>query len=462
MLSKRIQFVAAVIFAASLAYPDARLRAAEQTVTVIEHVNVIPMTRGGGVLRDATVVIDNGRIVSLDGPAPAQAIRIDGKGKWLIPGLADMHVHLLTDGSPGPKKYSTEPATVFFDTQDVMTPFIANGVTQILNMDAVPASVGQRNQIESGKVLGPHIALAAVINDGESKTAFIAKSPADGRQAVRDLKAQGYDFVKVYSELSVETFLAVVDEAGKQGMKSLGHIPDAFQGRLESAFVPGFGMVAHAEEFAKHSKEFTGADAKRFAQIAKSSGAWLTPTLTTMKWIASETRSLDEMRAQPAFKYVHPLLQEKWVKRNRYNKNSTPKLIAYFDGMVKFNARLVKEFKAAGVPMVTGSDCLTSGVIPGFSLQDELELMVQAGLTPQEALASATRLPAVWLGTDVDRGTIELGKRADLVLLDANPLKDIKNTRKIAGVFVSGRWITRATLDEMLADMEQRYAAGKP
>jgi len=462
MLFLRMQCVVAVMLAVSLAFPVAGSRAAEQGVTVIENVTVIPMTEKGSILRDATVVIDKGRIVSLEGPGPAGATRIDGKGKWLIPGLADMHVHLLTDGSPGPKKYPSEPPSVFFDTQDVMTPFIANGVTQILNMDAVPASVGQRNQVASGQVLGPHIALAAVINDGESKTAFIAKTPADGRQAVRDLRAQGYDFVKVYSELNVETFLAIIDEAGKQGLKTIGHIPEAFQGRLDSAIVPGFGMVAHAEEFAKHSKEFTDADARRYAQLAKASGTWLTPTLIVMKWIASETRSLDEMRAQPEFRYVHPLLRDKWVKRNRYNRNSTPALITYFDGMVKFNARLVKAFKAAGVPMVTGSDCLTSGVISGFSLHDELELMVQAGLTPQEALASATRLPSVWLGTDVDRGTIEPGKRADLVLLDANPLKDIRNTRQIAGVFVGGQWAPRAKLDEMMEGLAQRYAAGQP
>jgi len=462
LMKMRLFFFATAIFAASFALPVAPVRAADQPVTVIEHVTVVPMTNDVRVLRDATVVIDKGRIVSLQGPGPAGANRIDGKGKWLIPGLADMHVHLLTDGSPGPKKYPTEPATFFFDTQDVMTPFIANGVTQLLNMDAVPASVGQRNQVASGAVLGPHIALAAVINDGESKTAFIAKTPADGRQAVRDLKAQGYDFVKVYSELDVETFLAIVDEAGKQGLKTLGHIPESFQGKLESAFVPNFTMVAHAEEFAKHSKDFSDTDAKRFAQMARRSGAWLSPTLITMKWIASETRSLDEMRAQPTFKYVHPVLQEKWVKRNRYNRNSTPELITYFERMVKFNARLVAEFKAAGVPLVAGSDCLTSGVIPGCSLHDELELLVQAGLTPREALDSATRLPAVWLGTDVDRGTIEVGKRADLVLLDADPLKNIANTRKIAGVFVSGQWVERSKLDAMLADMAQRYEAGKP
>ena len=347
---------------------------------------------------------------------------IDGKGKWLIPGLADMHVHLPSDGSLRPAAYPTEAPTMMFDTQDIMTPYIANGVTQIMNLDAVAASVGQRNEIARGEVLGPHIALAAVINGGEGARGRVADTPADGRQAVRDIKAEGYDFVKVYSGLNTETYFAIIDEASLQGMKTLGHIPDAFQGQLDRAFVPGFSMSAHAEEFSKHSENFTDADATRFAKLAKENGTWVTPTLTVMRWIASETRSLDEMKASPYLQYAHPLLQSKWVVANRYHRNSSPELIAYFDNMVEFHRRLVKAFKAEGVPMLAGTDAMTSGVVGGFSLHEELELLVEAGLTPEEALDSATRLPAVWLGTDADRGTIEAGKRADLVLLDADPL----------------------------------------
>jgi imidazolonepropionase-like amidohydrolase len=440
--------------------PRAWAKDSEQPTIAIEHVTVVPMTANGVPVLDATVVIANGRIVSLQGPPPKRAIRIDGKGKWVIPGLTDMHVHLPSDGLPRPPKYPTEAPTLFFDTQDIMTPYIANGVTQVLNMDAVAASIGQRNDIAKGGVLGPHMALAAVINGGDGR-GRIANTPSDGRQAVRDIKAEGYDFVKVYSDLNVETFLAIIDESNKLGMKVLGHIPEAFEGRLETAFIPGFSMVAHAEEFSKQSAEFTDEDATRFARLAKKNGTWVSPTLVVMRWIASETRSLDEMKASSDLKYVHPILQSKWLVANRYNKNSSPRLIAYFDKMLEFHRRLVRALKAEGVPMVAGSDAMTSGVVGGFSLHEELELLVGAGLTNEEALASATRLPALWLGVDSDRGTIEAGKRADLVLLDADPLVNIANTRKMAGMFLSGKWISRATLDHMMADLASRNTATK-
>jgi imidazolonepropionase-like amidohydrolase len=430
------------------------------STTVVESVSVLPMTTNGAVLRNATVVIENGRIVSLQGPIPKGARRINGRGKWLIPGLMDMHVHLLSDGLPRPPRYPSEAPTMAFDTQDIMSPYIANGVTQVVNLDAVAASVGQRNEISRGAVIGPHMALAAVINGGSGR-GRIANMPADGRQAVRAVKAEGYDFVKVYSDLNVETFTAIVDEANKQGMKVIGHIPSAFEGNLNAAFVQGFSMVAHAEEFSKHSTDFTDADATRFAKLAKANGASVTPTLVAMRWIASETRSLDEMRAAPQFKYVHPLMQSKWVVANRYNRNSSPRLIAYFDRMVEFHRRLIKALKAEGVPIVAGSDAGTSGVVGGFSLLEELELLVGAGLTNEEALASATRIPASWLGVNVDRGTIEVGKRADLVLLDADPLVDIANTRRISGVFLSGKWMSRADLDQMMSDLAARNTATK-
>lgn len=427
----------------------------------IEHVTVVPMTEGGSILGDATVVVRDGRIVSLNGPAPRGARKINGKGKWLVPGLMDMHVHLPSDDYyPFYQGDASKPPMVDFDTQDTMTPYVANGVTQIMNMDARAANIGQRNAIEQGKVIGPHMALAALI-DGSRQDGRVAITPSDGRQAVRDAKAEGYGFIKLYWRLDIDTFTAINDEARKQGMKVLGHIPQAFEGRLERAFVPGFGMVAHAEEYSKHSDAFSDADAERFAQLAKKNGTALTGTLTTMRWISSQARSLDELKALSTLKYVHPVVLFTWIEGNSYNKNSSPRRVAYFERMVDFHRRLVRAFKAAGVPVVAGTDALNPGCVPGFSLHEELGELVKAGLTNEEALAAATRIPAAWLGVLDDRGTVEVGKRADLVLLDADPLSDIANTRKIAGVMLSGRWLDRKTLDAMLADVARHNEANR-
>lgn len=430
----------------------------KQNTFAITNVHVIPMTAGTTVLPDATVVIENGKIVSLSGPVPANAEIIDGTGKWLIPGLIDMHVHIPTDGHFN-ATYPTRNAAIF-STQDVMTPFVANGVTTVFDLRAEAGHFGQRNEILRKEVIGPRMALAAMINGGDG-SGRIANTPADGRQAVRMAKAEGYEFIKVYSQLNAETYKAIVDEASKQGMKVIGHIPNAFKGKIQEAFVPHFGMSAHAEEFFKQTEGSVDQDPNLLAKLAKENGTWLCPTLVIIVAAAEQGRSLDAVRTLPSLQYVHPLLQSKWLTSNNYNKSATPESIARLERMMDFNDRLVRACKEAGVPLVAGTDAGSSGVVWGFSLHDELELLVKAGLTPEEALISATRLPATWLGIDSLIGTVEAGKFADLVLLEANPLLEIHNTRKISGVFVNGKYLNKADIATMLSELSKRNTALK-
>ena len=428
-------------------------------IFAIKNVNIIPMTLENKIIENATVVIKDNKILSINKPVPDSAEIIDGKGKWLIPGLIDMHTHNLADVNLG-LAYPTKGANFFLNTQDFMLLYVANGVTTVLELSARPEHFGERNEIIKGNVIGPRMALALLIDGGQG-SGNIANTPADGRQSVRIAKAQGYEFIKVYSNLNIETFKAIVDEASKQRMKVVGHIPNVFKGKIEEAFVPNYDMVAHAEEYAKQTDSFSDLDAKRFAQLAKKNGTWLTPTLTTIVRIGEQARSLDGIRDLPSLQYVHPLLQSKWLTANNYNKGTTPDRVAHLDKVADFNIRLVKAFKEAGVPMVAGTDAGTSGVVWGFSLHDEMELLVQAGLTPEEVLISATRLPATWLGIEDKVGTVEAGKYADLILLDANPLVNISNTRKISGVFVNGRWVGSTRISAMLADLSKRNAASK-
>jgi imidazolonepropionase-like amidohydrolase len=430
----------------------------QNEVYAIKSVNIIPMTTKDSIIENATVVIKDRKIFSINKPIPANAKVVRANNKWLIPGLIDMHVHNLADLS-FTANYPTKGATFFIDNQDFMLLYVANGVTTTLELSGRAEHFGQRNEIIKGKVIGPRIALALLIDGGNG--GINANTPDDGRQTVRIAKAEGYDFIKVYSHLTIDTYKAIIDEAGKQGMKVVGHIPNAFVGHIEQAFIPNFDMVAHAEEFSKQAVDFSDQEAKHFAQLAKQNGTWLSPTLITMVRIAEQARSLDSVRNLTGFKYVHPLLQSKWLTANNYNNESNAARIAHFQKMADFHVRLVKAFRDAGVPIVTGTDAGTSGVVWGYSLHDEIELLVKAGLTPREALTSATRLPATWLGIDDKVGTIEEGKYADLVLLDANPLDNVSNTRKISGVFVNGRFVSGQKMNAMLADLEKKNNANK-
>ncbi|WP_227740411.1 amidohydrolase family protein [Salegentibacter sp. BLCTC] len=302
--------------------------------------------------------------------------------------------------------------------------------------------------------------MAALI-DG-SNANMTATTPSDGRQTVRLAKGEGYEFIKVYSQLNIETYKAIIDEAEKQGIKVVGHVPAAFEGKpAEDFFVPHFGLIAHAEELSKQTEEFSFEKAQEYARLAKKNGTWLIPNLSNLVYIAKQARSLDSVLNLKSFKFVHPLMQSKWIESNQYYQGTNAKRIAYFDKLVDFHVKVVKAFKKEGVPMVTGTDAGTSGIVWGFSLHDELKLLVEAGLTNEEALASATRLGAEWLEIDDKIGTIEKGKFADLILLDKNPLKNINNTRKISGVFINGKWIDENKLDDMLSYVEEWNNANK-
>ena len=220
-------------------------------------------------------------------------------------------------------------------------------------------------------------------------------------------------------------------------------------------------MVAHAEELTNYAKDYSDQEAQEMAALLKANGTWLSPTLITMEAIASQVRSLEPLKALASLAYVHPLLQSKWLTANKYNKMSSPENIAHFEQYAKFNIQLVKACAAAGVPIVAGTDAGTSGVIAGFSMPDEMALLVKAGLSPQAAIASATKLPAQWLGIDKVLGSIEEGKLADLILLEENPLNDIQNMRKIAGVFVNGQWVAKNKIQKMLQQLAVKNQASK-
>ncbi len=429
----------------------------------VETVTILPMTVDGAPIPDATLVVRDGRIArivigntsDIDPDLP----RVDGRGRFLIPGLADMHVHALNRGygrERGGQPFSAD----IMRTGDAMLPFLANGVTQILEMGALPESLQQRAEIEAGGVLGPRIATAAIVDGAPPIWALhaqIATTPEEGRKAVRHIKAAGFDFVKVYARLELPVFEAVLDEARIAGIGVVGHVPAGSRGHAERVLVPGFGMVAHAEEFAKLDASPQPADMSRYARLAHANDVWVATTLTTNIWIARQSRDPGVLADAPGSAQVHPLLRWQWLNANRYTASVTDGQVKAREELVEFNRNLLRRLRDEGVRIVAGTDAIIPGVVYGSSLHDELALMVAAGLSNREALESATRLPAEFLKVAKDRGAIEVGKAADFVLLEANPFDDIANTRSIAGVSVRGRYLARSELDALMADLARRY-----
>jgi imidazolonepropionase-like amidohydrolase len=331
-------------------------------------------------------------------------------------------------------------------------------------MSALPETLRQRHEIESGAVLGPHIAAAAML-DGDPPVwqlnARVATTPEQGRRAVRDIAAAGYAFVKIYTRLEMPVFQAVIEEARAVGLPVIGHVPAGSRGRAEDVLVPGFAMVVHAEEFAKLDRE-SGDPIRPYAQLARRSGTWITSTLTTNDWIARQTRDPSIVSSARGIEHVHPAVTGQWLHANRYAANFSQELAERREHLVKYTQRLVRIFSDEGVPIMPGTDSIVPGVVYGFSLHDELELLAAAGIGNQRVLESATRLPAEFLGVADDRGTIEVGKMADFILLTANPLDDIRNTRAIAGVSIRGRYLPHAELDLLMRELARRYREMQP
>ncbi len=432
---------------------------------VIEHVTVLPMTADGTVLTDRTVLIHNGRIASIERSGEERVApgtkRIDGRTKFLMPGLVDAHVHLENDRLLRLFLHNPGIPTGTVQTEDVLLPYLANGVLQIIDLSAMPETVGQRDAVESGRVAGPHIALAAMIDGPDPILPIgitrVAATPDNGRQTVRDAFADGYEIIKVYSRLDLPTFTAIVDEARKLHMPVVGHIPQRGQGVTAAFFQPGFSLVAHAEEFAQQTQTPSEVDIPRYVAMAKHNGTWLIGTLSLDERLLEETAHPDSLDKRPELRFVPPLVYSMDTEHNPYVAQANPERIRFLSAIVHFNQQLIPAFAAAGIPVLAGTDTPIPGMAPGFSLHDELETMVRYGLSNRQVLEGATRLPAEWLGIASDSGTVAVGKRADLLLLNADPLVDVANTRKIAAVFVGGRILDRAELHRRMTELEEKY-----
>jgi len=403
---------------------------AQSPSLVFTHVVVIDAT-GAPAQSDMTVVITKRHITALGKTdtvaTPQEAHVVDASGKFLIPGLWDMHVHTAFDLTPGGK--------------DISLPlFIANGVTGVRDMGGDLAALQQwRQQITQGTLIGPHIMASGPMLDGEFApfpNSLPIATAAEGQEAVEALKRQGVDFIKIQSLLPRDAYFAVAAEAKKQGLLFAGHVPDAVSAREASD--AGQRSMEHLI-----GMQFQNANdpvaVQMFTRFVKN-GTWQCPTLVMRhnQALLAET----DFRGDPRMKYIPGT----W----RWPPEVRPGSRVVYQQQVA----VVGAMHKAGVRLLAGTDTAGPYIFPGFSLHEELELLVQAGLTPLEALQTATRNPAQYFGMSERFGTIQQEKVADLVLLDANPLEEISNTKKIAAVVVGGKLFTKDALQQMLANVE--------
>lgn len=415
-------------------------------------VTVVPLD-GERALPDHSVLVRDGRITAV-GPsssvaAPGGARVIDGRGKYLIPGLADMHTHVAH--------------------KEELLLYLARGVTTVRVMWGSPLILAWRERIKAGQMVGPTIVTSGPIVDGDPPAhdgSFVVRTPEEADQAVALHKKAGYDFIKVYSRLSVAAYQRLVVAAREAGLPVAGHVPRAvgLSGALEARQVSVEHLMGFSDELQSDSSPVRGKfdpqsiDKKidfidegklpGLAQRLRERGVWSCPTLTVIQDIASaEAR---ERLARPEMKYMQPLYLAMWQPR----PDPPPEELASQARSNALNNRIVRALRDAGARLLVGTDTGNPFVVPGYSMHNELELLVGAGLTPLEALRAATRDAAEFLGAAGEFGRIAAGQRADLVLLSGNPLTDVREARTIAGVMARGRWFDEGALTKYLAEVE--------
>lgn len=405
----------------------------------IQAVNVVDVD-AGTVLRERDVLIRNGKIVSLSASsaAPLPGRTIDGRGRFLLPGLADMHVH----------HYTGDDDAQLYDDDDLFL-YLVNGVTTVRNMTGSERDLRAKKEIASGKLIGPRYYTSG------PHLGFWIETVTEARAAVEEQHRAGYDFIKVYSGIVKPAFRAIVKTAEQLNMPVVGH-PQVRLGHDENLRLRS---MEHLEEslllFDRRPPDpiLHGTFARRLA----GANVFVTPTLHVSTFYDCVTPAgRERLLRRPEMRF----LSDYWYERvsdpeDRAYRNLGRLGLSDLKKTHDLGLQFAPFLHRNGVRLLLGTDVMWFSV-PGFSVHDELELLVRAGLSPRDALMTATSNVAAFLGPAHHGGRIAAGKNADLVLLNANPLADIRNTRRIAGVMIGPHWIDRAAIDTILERLQKR------
>jgi imidazolonepropionase-like amidohydrolase len=406
---------------------------------------------------------------------PDGATRIDARGKYLMPGLADMHVHLAHDDEADP---------------DALVVFLAAGVTTVRNMWGQPVHLEWRKRINDGDLLGPNIYSTGPITDGDPpfwKGSTVVRTPDEAAKEVAAQKRAGYDGIKVFTNLSPDVYKAILDAAREHDLPVYGHVPTRVG--LKRALTSGQKSFEHLIDFTYallpddspvraqlvglwgHTGKpnwrgmfldpYEQADRTKIPSLAAkvaAAGVWICPTLVVDQNLASVATEFEQLRSDPMMRYVPPQERTGWERTARFlstGEVNDPAIMKH-----GYNTMLiaVKALHDAGARLILGTDTPNPFVIPGFSIHKALQHFVDAGLTPYEAIKAGTHDAAEFLDSLNVWGIVAVGRRADLVLVEVNPLEDVASASKQVAVMVRGRWFPKTELQAKLDALAEKYA----
>jgi len=425
-------------------------------ITAFVDVNVVPMDTPV-VFEHQTVVVVDGQIsevgVSSMTEVPNHAQIIDGTGKFLIPGLADMHVHI--------------------SNQDEFLLFIANGVTTVNNMFGHKECLAWRADIERGDILGPTIYTSGPIIDGNPPFidgSTVVETAAEAKRVVLAQKSAGYDFIKVYDFLTQDAYAAILLYAGENRIPVVGHVPDevGLRGVLASGqksiehlrgYAPALAIYPNKVTFG--TEDWAMADTSKMHDLAiatHDAGVWNCPTLVVgQKWVPPDVQR--EFLAMPVMRYVSPEVRAEWDPSVNYLSFFSAEKLVAVEGSHRQRSMMTRALHESGARLLLGTDSGNPFVVAGFSVHEELANLVDSGLTPYEALLTGTRNAAEFVGAPKEFGVVTIGARADLILTKHNPLDGIDAVAKSEGVMVRGVWLPRKELLKMLDRLAESYTS---
>ena len=429
-------------------------------------VNVLPMD-GERVLNGQTVVVEDGRIVRLgvagEVEVPDGATVIDGRGKYLMPGVAEMHGH-----------YPNPEAREF--TEAVMYLYVANGVTLVRGMQGGPSHLPLRDAIEAREIVGPRLLVCAPAMSGNNVT-----RPEEARRLVREAAAAGFDHIKVFEGLTPEVVSAIAETAAEVGLTFSGHVSNLVG--LYASLEQGQSTIDHLDNYIEAMigdpevvaelgllelpnvmSQVDEAKAGDVIAATVEAGAGVVPTEVLWETFLGGRSGADMLAELPETRYwVRESIPgvasgvNRWVQQTDERSAALPSPDAGRP-VIDLRRRLIRELHDAGVPVLLGTDSPQVFSVPGFSIHREMQVMVDSGLTPYQVLHAGTAAVADFLG-DADFGRVAEGQRADLVLLNANPLDDIGHFVDSAGVMIYGQWLSRSAIDARLAEIESLMEA---